>query len=812
MFFFKRRVIPDMDDLIQEKWNSRFRKSGSQRFTSETGNGYKSGYADGDFGLSLERSNLFAWSENPWYQYSDFVLEADCSFGAQNGYSAMGFCFRQLNESNYYYFLVSSRGYYRFDLVFNGSPRIIIPWTKFRQDENRDEIHIRIIARGERFLFFVEEEWVGEADDETITTGRFAWAGQNYDGKPKADFFLHRLTLESRPMEVETSFYRWSQYIPVEPAARYELAESQFLLGAYAPALIQLKRISRTRPLAYKENYLAARAFMGSGLFNEALTASERCLEEDPGASDALEISGTALYRLNRFPDLRKLLLENKDILHEQRWFWGLAGNGEYALGNWQDAMTYYNKALEYYPEEPLFQENLARAMENSGIKGKNLSFYLEAARLYFRKEEYDNVRGVLPLIRKIDEANQDADILEGKILFHEEEWDNAEALFAPIADAGITEDSSVYFLYGLILGFRKQRELSSRFLDKAADMEPEVLVYQFKAAESRHLLGSELQPYLSRALDLDSRDLWLNNLAGLDALENKRPDEALLFLEKAWEACSREETAGGEILLNYSEALFNTGRKSEALTLLAEFGGAGTENLRGNFLVAMNDFSGALDAYEKAMVLEPENRDYRLNYASACIEADYVHRAEELLRPLGEDDDPEVFNLLGNLSRLKGEFNRAEAAYRAALKTEPENPAFLLNIAELLHQRGKHREAGDALESIPETSLSARGRHLGELIKDALEIRFSCGNCSRSWISPRTIPDQGVLKIRGEIPDEAPAGECRSCGKILCVGCASGHLSEGRFICPECGDFLSIKNEYLRYILRKKLGFSRIK
>ena len=828
MLFFKKDTETDPEDFIQEKWTARFSKPEDRRFLAEKGDGYGADYEHNELVLKFQRNNIFAWVDNPWYQYRDFNLQADCSFGADGGYSALGFCFRKMNPANYYYFLISSKGFFRFDLVFNNTPQVLIPWTPFTPPDPSGGIHLRILARENSFIFLIDEEWVGEAEDDSIASGRFSWAGQNYDETESAECRLKTVEIESRPIEVEAAYYRWKDYVPVDPERRFRLAESLFLLGAYSPALIQLKKIIRLRPLAFSENLLAARAFLGSGMYPEALASAETCLKEEPQNLEALRVAGTSLYTLNKLLPLRILLEREREILKDEVWYWGLAGNCEYGLGNWKPAAEYYRKAVEIHPEEPLFRENLSRASdklspselppENEAADPSNrdldihqLTSCEETARLYFRSEEYEKVRGLLPKIRELDPGNSLADELEGKILFHEEEWDRAMEIFAPLAEGNKTEDSSVYFLYGLLLGGHDLRETAGRYLAKSAGMEPESFIYQFKAAESLHLQGEEMSPFLEKGLSLEPDDIWINNLAGLDALEKGNIDAALGFLLKAWTVFSTRTgpdlsiSGGTDILINYTQALFEGERGAEALKILEQYSHREIHNHRGNLLAAAGDYPGAADAYEKALAQEKGNRVYRLNCVSACIEADFVHRAEELLQ-LFEEKDPEVYNLSGNLARIKGEFSRAETAYEEALKMDPRNAVIALNLAELYHQREAEEAAARLIEDHPGLEKSRRGRRLKAAVREAIDSSLACSLCGREWELPRMIPDQGPLKIHGEFPEDLPVGRCHSCGKIFCAACAAGPGTDGRFSCSECGEKLSINEKKILYVLRNKL------
>ncbi len=76
-----------------------------------------------------------------------------------------------------------------------------------------------------------------------------------------------------------------------------------------------------------------------------------------------------------------------------------------------------------------------------------------------------------------------------------------------------------------------------------------------------------------------------------------------------------------------------------------------------------------------------------------------------------------------------------------------------------------------------------------------------------REWWAPKDLPPQPGLMVRGEPPADAPAGRCPVCKKVFCVGCASAHLRESRFYCPDCGEHLKLSDDSLRWLLARRLG-----
>jgi tetratricopeptide (TPR) repeat protein len=211
---------------------------------------------------------------------------------------------------------------------------------------------------------------------------------------------------------------------------------------------------------------------------------------------------------------------------------------------------------------------------------------------------------------------------------------------------------------------------------------------------------------------------------------------------------------------------------------------------------------------YETAIRLDPRTPAYKENCAAACIEVDMVHRAEELLSQVEpEHPSPTVYNLLGTVAALKGERLRAELAYNAGLELDPGNPDLSVNLALLHRERGNHVRARELLLSVVSSMPgNMRAQRLLERIRDERETRLSCAACGREWWVPKDLPPQPAIRVRGEPPAEAPAGRCPRCDRIYCVACASAHVREMRLCCPECGEFLKLSDDSLKWLLARHI------
>jgi tetratricopeptide (TPR) repeat protein len=803
MSFLRKKKKPDPNGLTHERYKTAFRWYQEKRLPGEETPAYVSGVKNSGFRLGLKKKNLLAWVNNPLYKYRDFMLEGSFSFAERNGYSAVGFLLRYGNEDNFYTFLMSSKGHFRFDLVFNGHPVHLIAWTPCPLIR-KTRTELRVVAHGGHFSFYIDDEWVAEAEDETLGEGGFGLVGQNFAQKAEAEFFLHDLLVESRPPEVEKAYYRWARYVPVAPERRLALAKTYYAMARYTEAAIQLRRLLKQREGRAGEYLLLARTCLKLNLHAEALEYLEQSLAKKPRQNAAVREKADVLYLLNRF-------LEARDYIHAIRadhdgdpWLLNLLGNTEYALGNWESARAAYSGAVELAPELPLFRVNRGRVCERMNLGEEAFRDYMEAGRLLFQQQEYQELSLVLPRALNLNAGAGEPRALEAKMLFHEGKRHEAELILGELIEAGY-QDSTVYYLYALILMEKGRRREADRYLQEAADLEPDYHLYWFRRAENRWLMGEEAGDLLVRALELKPDDPWTNNLYGQYLAQAGRPEDALARYEAALEA----EPEAAEIYLNYSELLSQAGRGREALAAVSRgLRKAGEHaalfNQQGNLLVRRKHYAQAREAYEKALRLEPDNAGYRQNCLACCIELDMIKRSEELLSGL-LDDAPgaSVYMLAGNLAMVKREYRRAELAYREAVKLDGGNAETSLNLAGLLVEMERYSEALEILQSVLEQEPGQeRALALQARVRRQNEITYTCAGCGRTWVVPKQLPPQPALKLRGEPPPQAPAGRCGDCGRLYCIACAADHVRDKRLHCPGCDGALKLSEDALKYLM----------
>ncbi|MBI9107985.1 MAG: tetratricopeptide repeat protein [Spirochaetales bacterium] len=797
MKLFRNKYTPDDSDIVYERWSTSFSVLQEHRFLPESQPGYDSFYDHGAMNLRLRQKNLFAWTDDPLYRYENFLLSAEIGIDKSNGYSSAGFLFRRIDETSYYYFLVSNKGHYRLDAVINGSPEALIDWTP-AGEFNPEKISVKILADGSSIMLLINDEWVGGASDERLLAGGLSFAGQNYDEAGEALFRLRKITIESRPIELD----RKQAVLLAEKVGtdrRLHFAESQMMSGRFAAALIELRKALRNSPDDPALLIMAADCCIMLEMYSEARQLLDR-VPEDLKDERYLMCRAGLLYLVNDFMRLRELLKSRNDLTEKNPAALNLLGNAEFSLGNWLLAGEAYGRAFSVDQTQPLYLQNAARAWEKAGRPDVALESYRQAAKQYFRNGDYDELLGMLPLIERLDgggdSVSSEARGIKAKILFSEGKFDEADVFFTKLIKEG-TSDSAIYYLKALIESRTGEKKKISGLFKKAIELEPDYYLYHFKKAEFHFLSGGRYRKDLNAALELAPEEPWVLNLSGQALLQEGDVNGACDCFSAALKVMPDEP----ELLMNYSEALFLSGRQEDALSLLS---GEGSEllNQKGNLYSRMHNYELALEAYEAALSAAPDNNDILLNLAAACIESDLFSRAEEVLVGILErEENPSAYNLVGNLSLLKGEYSRAEAAYRRAVELDASFSDAVCNLAELYLSRERLIDADMILEKLDVKSAGERGLRLKEQVFRKRMRIFSCISCGREWIVPRKIKGQQALQLVGEPPDDMPAGKCSGCGEIYCIGCSKEHIVDGRFQCTSCGQPLKLNEDWMRYL-----------
>ncbi|GHU08907.1 hypothetical protein FACS1894151_05670 [Spirochaetia bacterium] len=828
----------DSDELhpVFERWSANFARSEGARFVPESGASFDSAFGTADGGrsalvLRLKKSSVLVWTEIKNRTYTDIVIEAEFCLKPSGAYTAAGLVFRALDGDTCYLALISSKGYFRLDVLRNGAPLALTGWTETASSVSPAKL--TVIAYGNHIVLAVNGHWAAEINDSTLASGRIGFAAACYQSSQfsqssqgfAAQAALTSFTVESRITEVAACYEKWEQLSHNEPRSHIALAETFTAMGQGAAALVQMKRAweSPGYVKTAQELLLAGRTAMDLGRFDDAQLYIEECIAMPENDSQALSITEKAktLYAAGKMRELVDYIEQKVAENNGNPELWMLLGHGYFYFNEYEKAADAYDMA----PGAALAAKSAANVYELLGRKDEALKRYLLAGNTFLAEENYDDLGNCVPKLLSLGAQNCEAHALAGKWAFGIENWTMAKNEFAASEKSRLSvqngdippPDPALVFLQGLLLVREGKRAKALPLLEKAVSLAPDYPLFRFRLAENRFLLHSDpnesaLNTDLHSALSLAPEDGWIANLAGQIALAAGDLESARRHLDKA------EETLGEipAIRVNRAVQRYLEGSLNAALETLNGGGFDDTDgimaNCAGNLLVREKRWEDADNYYRKALLAQSGNIEYLCNRSSCLIELGNFGEADELLaRAHSIAPSPDILEQIGFVAAKKGEYQRAEAACRAALEMEPNHTRTMLLLGWIFAAQNRWAELEETiakLESVPEIPAQNKElqKHLAELKNQAEQARIRlvrCSTCGRVWHVLRDPPAAPPVRLYAMPPDELPAGVCPECGGVYCIGCGKQSLDkDGRFLCPKCGKALKLTDDGLKQLV----------
>ncbi len=130
-------------------------------------------YANGVYRIFVNSQNTDVWS-NPGLSFSDVQIEVDATKVAGDDNNDYGLVCRYLDSENFYFFIISSDGYYGIGKVTNGDQDLIgvesMPPSDVIKTGN-DTNHLRADCVGSTLRLHVNGNLLAEYDDTDFTSG-----------------------------------------------------------------------------------------------------------------------------------------------------------------------------------------------------------------------------------------------------------------------------------------------------------------------------------------------------------------------------------------------------------------------------------------------------------------------------------------------------------------------------------------------------------------------------------------------------------------------------------------------------------------
>jgi len=474
--------------------------------------------SDGSLAFELKKSNYIAWTEIPNIEFNGHVIEAKIRMDSMGGYSAAGIIFR-LNEDSYYLALVSSKGYFRIDVIKDSAPKALIAWSEVSGFDGTN-IHLKIITYGDCIIFIVNGKWVGEAVDDSVSAGRLGFVLASYEaaGGKQAETetvckaWLDYFSADTRSITLEEQFKYWTTDSNIYAEGRLRLAETFAVMGKFSKALEQIKKTWKCRDEAIKavstsaaevrtkkELILAARMAFNLGLYDEAEGYIDFILEQWPQSAEG-RIAHTEklkiLNELNKFKELKKFALRHSGVIELNIDYYTILARCYWKLKEYDDSAKAWNTAFRMNSENGVYASNAANALELSGNKKEALSLFLEAAKVFLAQDNQAELAAIIPKLSVLGGKNWEARALAGKWAFSIEDYSRCIKEFAAAEKLRLeirpkpAADPALFYLWGLSEKVMGKNRDAIRLLEKAVKLAPDYGLFRFKLAEIKLAAG----------------------------------------------------------------------------------------------------------------------------------------------------------------------------------------------------------------------------------------------------------------------------------------------------------------------------------
>ena len=492
-------------------------KNKKSLFNIKSESSYNSYISDKALELGLKKTGCIAWTDIPEPEYQDHIIEAKFRIDSLGGYAAAGIIFRIMDEESYYLALVSSKGYFRFDVIKDNSPKTLIAWTEI-SDFDGTNVRLNIITYGTYLIFLVNNKWTAETNDNTITGGCLGFALASYEEHEKEDgeyvckAFLEYLSIDTRLDAIEDSFKKWTDASNINAECHLRLAETFAAMNDYTKALDQIEKAWKRRDEAIisvttgyskvrtrRELLLASRMAFRLDRYSEAEEYINAILSEWPDSAEAKSAYTEKLkilFELKKYADIKDFAQKYPSQINKDIDYYSILARSFWELKKYIKSADAWDKAFKLTgndkttAENGVYAANAANAHELAGKKEKALERYIIAGKIFLNQDNMPELSAVTQKLSLLGENNWEARALIGKWYFSIEDYnksskelDAAEKIrkkLEPQPDA----DPALYYLRGLVYFFKGVKKSAVRMLEKAVKLAPDYELFRTKLNE----------------------------------------------------------------------------------------------------------------------------------------------------------------------------------------------------------------------------------------------------------------------------------------------------------------------------------------
>ena len=548
MLSFSKRLIYTLSNKIRQinpgyneadgaasegKLTIDFTKTKKPPFDIKAESSYNSYLSDGSLTLGLKKVNCIAWVDMPDYEFQDHIIEAKIRLDSLSGYSAAGIIFRIMDEGSYYMALVSSKGYFRLDVVKDNAPKTLIAWTEI-SDFNGINFTMNIIACGGCLIFLVNGKWLGEAADNSVDYGRLGFVLASYesvdahqesedinsDGDSEASLdnnlveetdkyvckaMLDYLSVDTRIKSIEEYYKKWTDDSNINAEGRLRLAETFAVMDEPVKALDQINRAWKRRDEVIstvsnksevrtkRELLLAARMSFRIREYKAAEEFINMILDQWSDSAEgklAYTEKIKILYELNKFAELKEFVIKHPHNINKDIDYYTLFARCLWELKDYADSAEAWDKAFEMNPENGIYATNAANAHEMAGNKKEALSRYVSAGKIFLNQDNMPELTALIPKLSLLGTQDWEARALAGKWAYSIENYDRSEKEFEASNKLRCAikprpkADPALFYLWGLVYYVKGNIKSAIRLVKRAVRLAPDYELFRAKLKE----------------------------------------------------------------------------------------------------------------------------------------------------------------------------------------------------------------------------------------------------------------------------------------------------------------------------------------
>jgi len=576
MLTFSKRFIYAFSNKIFRKNNENysggkfaidFSKARNSPFDIKSESSYNANLSKGSFTLGLKKRNFISWTEIPDCEYQDHILEAKIRLDSLGGYASTGLLFHIIDDDSYYMALISSKGYFRLDVVKNNSPRALIAWTEI-SDFDGTNIDLKIITYGTYLIFLVNGKWIGEASDDSINRGRIGFVLASYETDSNKDAensagadeytckaMLDYFSVDTRIKTIEENFKQWTDATNINAENRLRLVETYAAMGEYSKALDQIDRAWKRREEAArsvsaaftdirtkKELLFAARMSFHLGQYEDADEYIDAILlywSDTAEGKEAIAEKLKTLNALKKFEQLKEFVSQHSGDIEKNIDYYTMLARCHWELKDYKNSAAMWKQAFKIDKENGVYAANAANALELAGKIDEALPLFVEAGKIFLRQDNMSELSAMMPKLSALGEKNWEVRALAGKWAFSIEDYDRCAAELAAANKLRCSmrprpkADPALYYLWGIVLAMKGRNSDAIRLLERAVRLAPDYGLFRLKLAEIKLECG-KYEPENVSAQLAEELQLALKNI---DDPEGQMAHHAGELMKKAGDA-----------------------------------------------------------------------------------------------------------------------------------------------------------------------------------------------------------------------------------------------------------------------------------